>query len=208
MALEVNDICDTTITVRQGVWNGIVQSPKTSNGLRGIDADSSLSAILKEHIGARPSGFLFPTASGNIIYQSNIRNRSLHPILRAMGREKCGFHSFCRFRVTHLRKNRSPEDLLRFWIGHADRNVTDGYSKVKEDVAFQKECAENLGLGFDLPKQIRVSEPKVVPRVNRCQRLDKLFRTKGKNGAPGEIRTPDLLVRSQTLYPAELRAHR
>ena len=28
-----------------------------------------------------------------------------------------------------------------------------------------------------------------------------------KNGALGEIRTPDLLVRSQTLYPAELRAH-
>jgi hypothetical protein len=26
------------------------------------------------------------------------------------------------------------------------------------------------------------------------------------NGAPGEIRTPDLLVRSQTLYPTELRA--
>jgi hypothetical protein len=27
-----------------------------------------------------------------------------------------------------------------------------------------------------------------------------------KNGAPGEIRTPDPLVRSQMLYPAELRA--
>src|SRR5271154_5412802 len=27
------------------------------------------------------------------------------------------------------------------------------------------------------------------------------------NGAPGGTRTPDLLVRSQTLYPAELRAH-
>jgi hypothetical protein len=26
------------------------------------------------------------------------------------------------------------------------------------------------------------------------------------SGAPGESRTPDLLVRSQTLYPAELRA--
>ncbi len=26
------------------------------------------------------------------------------------------------------------------------------------------------------------------------------------NGAPGEIRTPDHLVRSQILYPAELRA--
>ena len=28
----------------------------------------------------------------------------------------------------------------------------------------------------------------------------------GIYGAPGEIRTPDLLVRSQALYPAELRA--
>ena len=28
-----------------------------------------------------------------------------------------------------------------------------------------------------------------------------------RNGAPGVIRTPDLLVRSQLLYPAELRAH-
>ena len=26
-------------------------------------------------------------------------------------------------------------------------------------------------------------------------------------GAPGEIRTPGLLIRSQSLYPAELRAH-
>jgi hypothetical protein len=28
-----------------------------------------------------------------------------------------------------------------------------------------------------------------------------------QDGARGEIRTPDLLVRSQTLYPTELRAH-
>src|SRR5580704_3505985 len=28
-----------------------------------------------------------------------------------------------------------------------------------------------------------------------------------KNGAPGETRTPDPLVRSQMLYPTELRAH-
>src|SRR5216683_5776324 len=29
-----------------------------------------------------------------------------------------------------------------------------------------------------------------------------------KSGAPGEIRTPDLLLRRQSLYPAELRARR
>jgi hypothetical protein len=35
----------------------------------------------------------------------------------------------------------------------------------------------------------------------------KLFDLFGVTGAPGEIRTPDLLIRSQSLYPAELRAH-
>src|SRR5260370_41010764 len=29
-----------------------------------------------------------------------------------------------------------------------------------------------------------------------------------RNGAPGEIRTPDLLIRSQPLYPTELRARK
>jgi hypothetical protein len=30
---------------------------------------------------------------------------------------------------------------------------------------------------------------------------------KEKDGAPGEIRTPDLMLRRHSLYPAELRAH-
>ncbi len=68
-----------------------------------------------------------------------------------MGREKCGFHAFRRYRVTHLRKQRVPEDLLRFWIGHADKSVTDGYSKVKEDVEFRRFTAEQAGLGFHMP---------------------------------------------------------
>jgi hypothetical protein len=31
-----------------------------------------------------------------------------------------------------------------------------------------------------------------------------LFKKLGENGAPGRIRTPDPLIRSQVLYPAEL----
>jgi hypothetical protein len=37
--------------------------------------------------------------------------------------------------------------------------------------------------------------------------FDLIFQiSKNEDGAPGEIRTPDPLVRSQMLYPAELRA--
>src|ERR1700739_4160107 len=39
-----------------------------------------------------------------------------------------------------------------------------------------------------------------------CHRSPETFHL--KFGAPGEIRAPDPLVRSQVLYPTELRAHR
>ena len=43
-----------------------------------------------------------------------------------------------------------PEDLLRFWIGDADGSITDGYSKVKENVEFRRFTAEEAGLGFHI----------------------------------------------------------
>jgi integrase len=74
----------------------------------------------------------------------------LHTILSRMNKTKLGFHAFRRFRVTHLRKNMVPEDLIKFWIGHAPKTVTDEYSKVKNDVDFRREAADKVGLGFDL----------------------------------------------------------
>jgi len=83
-----------------------------------------------------------------------------------MGREKCGFHAFRRYRVTHLRKQRVPEDLLRFWVGHADQSVTDGYSKVKEDVEFRRFTAEEAGLGFHMPTVApKLSVAPIAPKI-------------------------------------------
>jgi len=47
-----------------------------------------------------------------------------------------------RFRTTWLRKQRAPEDLIKFWLGHAKESVTDGYSKLADDVEFRAEVAE------------------------------------------------------------------
>jgi hypothetical protein len=52
---------------------------------------------------------------------------------------------------------------LRFWIGHADKSVTDGYSKAKEDVEFRRFTAEQAGLGFDLPT-IRSLVVRIAPK--------------------------------------------
>ena len=87
-----------------------------------------------------------------------------------MDRPKLGFHAFRRFRVTHLRKNMVPEDLIKFWIGHAPKTVTDEYSKVKNDVEFRKDVAEKIGLGFELAQMF--PDVPQFSSVNRLQTVE------------------------------------
>ena len=47
-------------------------------------------------------------------------------------------------------------------------------------------------------------EPATLWSQTRCATKLRYF----PNGVPGETRTPNLLIRSQTLYPIELRAHK
>jgi hypothetical protein len=72
--------------------------------------------------------------------------------------------------VPHGYANRVPEDLIRFYLGHANASIADGYSKVADDVDWREATMEHLGVGFDLanavefvaPSQIVVA-PQLVP---------------------------------------------
>jgi len=144
----------STLQIRQKVWSGRVQPfLKTENGVRDIDLHPSVAAMLKTFISDRTSGFLFCSKNGNPLLQSNVLRLSLHPLLKKANQPKSGAHAFRRFRATWLRKQRTPEDLIRYWLGHANRSVTDAYSKLKEDVAFRKKVAEQVGIGFELPNE-------------------------------------------------------
>jgi integrase len=144
-----------TLHIRQKLWNGRVQFfLKSDNGFRDIDLHSSVAATLKRFVGNRDSGFLFCSKNGKPLLQSNILRLSLHPTLEELKQPKSGNHAFRRFRTTWLRKQHAPEDLIRFWLGHANKSVTDTYSKLKEDVAFRKQVVEQVGIGFEIPEQI------------------------------------------------------
>jgi integrase len=110
-----------TLKVRRSVWNGRMQSPKTPSAVREVDLHPSIAAVLKAHVGQATSGLLFSTTTGKPTSQTNVLKRNLHPILKKLGCAKTGFHSFRRYRVTHLRKNRVPEDLLRYWLATQTR---------------------------------------------------------------------------------------
>ena len=150
----------STLHIRQKVWRGQIQPfLKSENGIRDIDLPTSITAVLKEFVGNRTSGLLFCSKNGLPLLQSNLLRLSLHPLLKKLNQPKMGAHAFRRFRTTWLRKQHAPEDLLRFWLGHANTSVTDGYSKLKEDVPFRKKVVEQVGIGFELPADKREVAP-------------------------------------------------
>jgi integrase len=157
LGLEINKHISpdfSALHIRQKVWNGRVQPfLKTENSVRDIDLHSSIAAMLRTFVGPRTSGFLFCSKNGKPLLQSNILRLSLHPLLQKAKQPKAGAHAFRRFRTTWLRKQHTPEDLIRFWLGHANRSITDVYCKLSEDVAFRKKVAEQVGIGFELPAE-------------------------------------------------------
>jgi integrase len=128
------------LTLRAADWDrkaGIlfVRAGKTASAVREIDLTQALNHRMQSGIPADQDR-LFPNSM--TFYRS-----------RAEG--VTGFaHSFRRFRLTHLRRMGAPEDLLRFWLGHASQSVSDRYSRIRCDREFRREQVEKAGLGFGL----------------------------------------------------------
>jgi integrase len=73
-----------------------------------------LKEYLDKHRGTLKPDLLFQSKLGKPLHQSNMLRHTLHPILEDLNELKCGCHAFRRFRITHLRKNGVPEDLIHF----------------------------------------------------------------------------------------------
>ena len=58
-------------------------------------------------------------------------------------------------------------DLIRFWLGQANKSVTDLYSQLKEDETFRKKVAEQVRIGFEFP----IEKPAVAPYCTQTELL-------------------------------------
>ena len=134
--------------------HGIESYPKTDAGIRDIDLAPALAALVKNYIGTRKSGFLFETSSGLPMSPRNIARDSLHPILKKMGRELAGFHTFRRFRESILQMSEARTLLIDFWMGHANGEMSGRYGRqLLDNVQWRQDCAAKVGLGFTLPTE-------------------------------------------------------
>jgi len=143
LALEPRHFKNRTLKIEQSQWGNLIQSPKTRNGYRDVDLPSPLAEELSENLRGRETGFIFqePRSYGGSLLK-------LHNILSDLKIPQTGFHAFRRFRKTHLGKSHVPRDLVKYWLGHADSDVTDSYDKIEQDLEFRLAEAERAGLGF------------------------------------------------------------
>jgi integrase len=176
--LECKHFDGESVKVEQAVWagNGAVGKPKTKNAYRVIDLHPDVAALLKTFIGRRTTGFIFRTSSGRPLAQSNILRREFHPLLDSLKIDQCGFHAFRRFRNTHLRNSLCPDGLLKFWMGHSAKDMSDHYDKVRDDVQFRRDVAKSLSVGFQLPTALtpkeKTSQSGVIPPIGRQEELE------------------------------------
>ncbi len=69
------------LTIKQLVWEGEIQTPKTKNAYRQVDLSPDLANLLKSFLAERQSGFLFANRAGKPLSQTNLLRRYLHPAL-------------------------------------------------------------------------------------------------------------------------------
>ena len=168
-----------TIRVRQQARHCKVKLRlKTTNAIRDVDIHPAIAALLKAFVGERKSGFLFASRTGKPLASSNVISRHLHPALKELnyvnfhtGTHKAGNHAFRRFRDTYLRNcTECPENLYKYWMGHAGQVLGSLYDKIRTDVPFRREWAEKCGFGFELPSVVP------NPPKNRIKRKPKKLR--------------------------------
>ena len=115
--------------------------------MRVIDIDPGLAEMLREHIKGK-TGRVFKSQTGTPISGNNILKRVLYPLLAKLEIPKAGLHAFRHSRVTMLRKNGTPEDLQKQWIGHSSLRTGDRYSHTHEEVEYRRLAASKAAFSF------------------------------------------------------------
>ena len=144
--LHVEDIDwkQQMIRVHRSIWKGYEVPTKTRKGVREIFIDSETLEALRQHIGAKTSGLVFANEKGKPWEDQAVVNSALYPVCDILRIRRGGMHAFRHGRVSLLRVNGAPDDVIKRQIGHSSLRTTAGYTHFTQD--YQRELAEKLAI--------------------------------------------------------------
>jgi integrase len=116
------------IFVRRSVSGSTEGSTKSENADRIIGIDDGLIELLRDWIGDRKFGYVFPSNAGTPLLNSNVLEDDLHPVMAKLGIEKKGMHTFRHGRVTVLVESGVPMHTIKAWIGHGSEKMVGRYT--------------------------------------------------------------------------------
>jgi integrase len=148
----------STLTVRQSVWRGQLQLPKTLAAIRQIELSTQVNELLIAFTAGRQAGeFMFATKSGKPLADNYISKHIMVP------NDVPGMHSLRRYRASWADQQGCPRSLLAAWLGHSGNSeillaaptdrpsneTTSRYIKVESE-QYRRSWAESLGTGLEL----------------------------------------------------------
>jgi integrase len=122
--LRVTDLGleNAMVSVKQSVWRGTAQTPKTTNAVRTISISQGLAQHLQRYLTTwRPNalGLVFAMRSGKPWAPCNLMRRHLHPLLDSLGLRRCGLHAFRHSNGSLMDRLCVPMKIRQERLGHA-----------------------------------------------------------------------------------------
>jgi integrase len=123
------DLVRGLVSVRQSVWRGKFQSPKSENAMRSFALSPRLLAHIVDFLKRwKPNerGLLFATRHGTPWDANLLVKRKLYPLLDSVGIERGGLHAFRHTNSTLMDQLGVPLKVRQERLGHSDPSLTIG----------------------------------------------------------------------------------
>jgi len=131
------------IHVRESVYEGQFDSPKTRSSFRKIPLGEALEEIFLRlrPINVAVGDLVFASRKGTPLNPKNVLRRVIHPACERLGLPKVGWHDLRHTSATLLHE-REPLRMAQTILGHSDLQTTLGYTHVLP--GWQREAIRRL----------------------------------------------------------------
>jgi len=136
--------------IRQRVYRGLVDTPKTENSYRKAALAEGLVAELEEwkKLAVDPNGWVFPSEAGTPLSKDNCVRRNMQPALAAAGLDWVNFQVFRRTNSTLMKQLGADPKLVADQLGHT--------VDVNQNCYTQTSVASRLGIVNQLEQRLAV----------------------------------------------------